>query len=159
MIADGKIFSTKRKTFTRNRWLMDWNADHRHATPEITKLHHLNSPLILVKHLHDSLLRIRIRISVQMTIKTAMATAKESTRRIRKRKTRRTLKKRILNFSLLVLMRNPFVLSMVNHFMKGLLTDALSRGAQSAIHLVGQLRTTAARTAEKSMLELSLIHI
>ena len=110
MIADGKIFSLKPKTFRRNRWLMDWNADHQHAIPEIAKLHHLNSPLILVKHLHDTLARIRIRISVQKTIKTAMAMAKESIRRIRKRKTRRTLRRRILNFSLLVLTRNSFVL-------------------------------------------------
>ena len=112
MITGGKIFSTKRKIFTKNRWLIDWNAGHRHATPEIAKLHHLSSPLILVKHLHDTLVRIRIRISVQRTIKTriVMATAKESIGRIRKRKTRRTLRRRILNFSLLVLTKNTFVL-------------------------------------------------
>ena len=116
MIAGGKTFSTKQKIFTRNRWLMDWNAGHRHATPETAKLHHHSSPLILVKHLHDTL--ARIRISVQRIIRTAMVmamvmamvTEMDSIRRIRKRRTRGTLRRKIPGINLLVLMRNPFVL-------------------------------------------------
>ena len=54
-------------------------------------------------------------------------------------------------------MKNPFVLSMVNHSMKELLKDVPFNGAQNALHLIGQLRITAARTAEKSTPETILM--
>ena len=153
---DGKIFSTQQKIFTKNKWLMEWNAGLQHEIPKTVRHHHLSSLQILVRHLHDTIVTTMINKGKVTKTRNAIATATVNAM-VTKREMGRIPKKRIPNINLLVLIKNPFVLSMVNHSTRELSKDVPFNGAQSALHLVGQLRITAARTAEKSMLETILM--